>query len=94
MELDNGEMVVVRHEYDEVYTSRGETRTERQSDAFYAIREPVSYDLSEAEAHPWTSNAFRIVGEVYIHNNHDIAGYRKLLDAIEVRLQERKARNA
>lgn len=91
MELDNGEMVVIRHEYDEVYTSRGETRTERQSDAFYAIREPGSYDLSEPDPHMWNSRAFRIVGEVYVHDENDLAGYRKLLDAIEVRLNERKA---
>lgn len=91
MEFDDGEMVVIRHEYDEVYTSRGETRTERQSDAFYAIREPASYDLTDTNPHLWTSSAYKIPGDIHIYDENDLAGYRKLLDAIEVRLNERKA---
>lgn len=92
MKFDDGEMVVIRHEYDEVYKGKdGVERAERQSDSYYAIREPASYDLSMPEPHPWTSNAYKIPGDIHIYDENDLAAYRKLLDAIEVRINERKA---
>lgn len=78
MEYDNGEMIVVRHEYDEEWGGEGS----RQSQAYFAVREPVSYDGES----PWWNSGYRIPETIHINSLHDIAGYRLLLDAIEERL--------
>lgn len=90
MEFDDGEMIVVRHEYDAEWTdASGQKHLDRQNDAFYAVRDPESYDLSDGNVHRWTSGAFKIP-DAYIGDVHDVAGYRKLLDAVEARLIARK----
>lgn len=91
MEFDDGEMVVVRHEYEDVWTDKeGTEHREIQNDAFYAVRDPESYDLSDETPHRWTSGSFKIPGDIYLGNVNDVAGYRKLLDAVEARLIARK----
>lgn len=90
-DIDDGELVVVRHEYETQYTFRGETRKEFQNEAWWAIREPGSYEVSgDGKNHSYTSSAYVIRGDIHIYDPHDIAGLRKLLDAIEARLGERK----
>lgn len=93
MEFDNGEMIVIRHDYDEVYKKNdGTVSVERQSDAYWAIREPKSYDLSGEEPQAWAHNeSYKIPGDIYLSDVDDIAAYRKLLDAVEARILERKA---
>ena len=91
MKFDDGEMVVVRHEYEDVWVDgKGVEHRERQSDAFYAVREPQHYELSAANPMRWGSETFRVLGDVYLGSLDDVAGYRKLLDAVEARLIARK----
>lgn len=91
MTLDNGEMIVIRHEYADEWTNhRGEERRELHNEAYYAIREPVSYDLSNSDApHAWMSYpSFKIPGDIHLTSLGEVAAYRKLLDAVEARLVE------
>ena len=91
MKFDDGEMVVVRHEYEVVWTDKkGTERRDPRNDVFYAIREPEEYDIRNGEPHKWSVDSFRVQGGIYIGNLNDIAGYRKLLDAVEARLIARK----
>lgn len=91
MEFDDGEMVVVRHEYEVVWAdSKGTEHPSLRSDVFYAIREPVEYRIRNGEPYRWDAGSFRVHGDIYIGDLEDIAGYRKLLDAVEARLIARK----
>ena len=91
MKFDDGEMVVVRHEYEVVWTDRnGAERRDLRNDVFYAIREPAEYDIRNGEPYKWTVDSFRVPEGIHIGDLDDIAGYRKLLDAVEARLIARK----
>ena len=91
MKFDDGEMVVVRHEYEVVWTDKkGAERRDLRNDMFYAVRVPNEYDIRNGEPCKWTVDSFRVPEGIYIGNLNDIAGYRKLLDAVEARLIARK----
>jgi hypothetical protein len=90
-DIDDGELVVVRHEYETEYTFNHETCKEVQNEAWWAFREPRSYEVSDDGKHySYASSAYVIQGDIHLYDIHDIAGLRKLLDAIEARLGERK----
>ena len=91
MKFDDGEMVGVRNEYEVVWTDKiGIEHRSLRNDVFYAIREPNEYDIRNGEPHKWTVDSFRVPEGIYIGDLEDIAGYRKLLDAVEARLIDRK----
>ena len=91
MTFDDGEMVVVRHGYEAVWTDkRGVEHRSLQNDVFYAIREPAKYGIRNGEPFKWTAGSFRVPEGIHIGDLEDIAGYRKLLDAVEARLIARK----
>lgn len=91
MTFDDGEMVVVRHEYEAVWTDKkGTEHREPRNDVFYAIKKPAEYDIRNGEPFKWSVDSFRVPEGIYIGHLEDIAGYRKLLDAVEARLIARK----
>jgi len=91
MTFDDGEMVVVRHEYEVVWTDRrGAEHRDPQNDVLYAVREPARVGIRYGEPYRWNADSFRVQGDIYIGDLEDIAGYRKLLDAVEARLIARK----
>lgn len=91
MSFDDGEMVVVRHEYGFVWKdTKGIEHRGLQNDVFYAIRGPAEYGIQNGERYKMTADYFRVLGDIYIGDLDDIAGYRKLLDAVEARLIARK----
>ena len=91
MKFDDGEMVVVRHEYEVVWTDRrGAEHRDLRNDVLYAVRDPAGYGIRYGEPYRWNADSFRVQGDIYIGDLEDIAGYRKLLDAVEARLIARK----
>ena len=78
--------IEVTHEYDFAYGEDDCQRTDHCVDVWHAVRPSRSYIKNEADENVLNfEEGWRLLGglPVYIHDTDDIAGLRKLLDALE-----------